>query len=143
MALLNHCEGIGRFGSDGIVKTTQNGNKTITVSFATNEFENGKTIACWCNLYFDYNKYQNLLPYIKKGKEVFICGTTVETPYINKKGEAAIDKKIFVSHLQFCGSRGNNDNTTQQPSVTISKTSEAPKVQEVTTQSSESEDLPF
>ena len=144
MSIINRFIGIGRFGSDGTVRTSKNGNKMITVSFAENHFENGKVKTLWSNLYFDYNKYSAVLPRIVKGKEVFIDGSPIQTPYINKKGEAAIDIKVFVNRVQFCGgSNSNTENTSQDTSVVISKAVEDVKPQQVEEQSTVSDDLPF
>lgn len=98
-------EMIGHLGADAEVKEF-NGNKFVSFNVAHTEKRNGGERTTWvsCTRNGDGGK---ILPFLKRGTQVFIRGDFNVELYQGRNGYAA-GVKCFVSEIQLVG--GTNDN---------------------------------
>ena len=99
---------IGNLGRDAEVKPI-NGKEYISFSVASTERENGEEVTRWLSVLASHNP--NLLPFLKKGQQVFVSGRYQDKMYTNQNG-VGIDRSVFAQTLQLCG--GKREEAQQQ-----------------------------
>lgn len=101
----------GFLGRDCEVKTTAKGNKYLNFSMCNNTFIRGENKATWYNCStFDVEKYDKMIPYLKKGKPVIVVGTPDEATYVGKDGSVNIDIRLSIDRLEFPTSSKSDEN---------------------------------
>lgn len=133
-------------GADAEVKTI-NDKQYISFRGASTEKKNGQDEVTWISVLAGYN--ENLLPYLKKGQQVFVSGRMKAGIYQNNNN-IGMDISVFASTLQLCGGKKEE---AQQPQQVVqqaapvaqptSPTSVYPQQYDDYGQPMQSNDLPF
>lgn len=98
---------LGNLGADAEAKEI-NGKKRITFRVASNRKRNGVDVTIWVSVLADYEYHKNLLPYLKKGQNVFVSGDGDFNLYQRNDGNFAMDVSIaFPNILQLAGGAKN------------------------------------
>lgn len=137
-------------GADAESKTI-NEKQYISFRGASTEKRNGQDEVTWLSVLVGYN--ENLLPYLKKGQQVFVSGRLKAGIYQNQQS-FGIDLSVFAQTLQLCGGKKEESVTSNQapygqtvastPGSNAVHTSETVAQQERTPfPSEEPTDLPF
>jgi single-strand DNA-binding protein len=99
---------IGNLGRDAVVRDVQ-GKSVISFSIAhTEKFkdQNGvqkdKTVWVECNY---WSERTNLVPYLKKGHQVYVEGQPTVDVYDNKDGQKSAGIKLRVTQVQLLNNR--------------------------------------
>ena len=92
---------LGNLGADAEVKTINEKNY-ISFRVASTEKRNGQDETIWLNVLASENP--NLMPYLKKGQQVFIQGRLKASIYQTQQS-VGIDLSVFASTLQLCGGK--------------------------------------
>jgi single-strand DNA-binding protein len=117
---------IGNLGRDAVVRDAQ-GKSVISFSVAhtekfkdSNGIQKDKTTWVECNY---WSERFNLVPYLKKGNQVYIEGQPTIDVYENKEGQKVASVKLRVTQVQLLSNRNlDNNNTTNQSPSTNSNT---------------------
>ena len=99
---------IGHLGADAEVKTI-NEKEYITFRIASTEKRNGQEETTWLSVLTSTN--DNLLPYLRKGQQVFVSGRLSAKIYQSQQS-FGIDLSVFAQTLQLCG--GKREEAQQQ-----------------------------
>lgn len=97
-------------GADAECKTI-NEKQYISFRGASTEKKNGQDEVTWISVLAGYN--ENLLPFLKKGQQVFVSGRLKAGIYQNQQS-FGIDLSVFAQTLQLCGSKREEPSTTNQ-----------------------------
>lgn len=103
---------IGNLGKDAETKNI-NGKDYLSFSVASTEKKGEQETTTWISVLAGNNP--NLLPYLKKGQQVFVSGRMNAGIYQSQQG-IGIDISVFASTLQLCG--GKRDEAPQQAPTT-------------------------
>ena len=102
---------LGNLGADAEAKEI-NGKKRISFRVASNRKRNGVDVTIWVSVLADYEYHKNLLPYLKKGQNVFVSGDGDFNIYQRNDGNFAMDVSImFPNILQLAGGAKNAPQT--------------------------------
>jgi len=107
---------IGNIGKDAEVKNI-NGKDYISFSVASTEKQGEQETTTWVSVLASHN--QNILPFLKKGQQVFVLGRQVVKMF-QSNNNIGVDISVFAQTLQLCG--GKKEDTqqqTQQPAQNI------------------------
>ena len=92
---------IGNLGRDAEVKPI-NGKEYISFSVASTERQGEQETTTWVSVLASHNP--NLLPFLKKGQQVFVTGRLSARIY-QSNNSFGIDLSVFAQTLQLCGGR--------------------------------------
>lgn len=96
--MLYKFEAIGTVGNDAVQSQSQ---EFITFSIASNyKNKSGDQVTIWTECVMNNIK---VLPYITKGKVLFIDGFPKSTHYTDKNGNTVSKLTVNVNKLEFCG----------------------------------------
>ena len=101
---------IGHLGADAEVKTI-NEKQYISFRIASTDRRNDQDETTWINVLISDNP--KLLPYLKKGQQVFIQGRLKVSMYQTQQN-VGIDISVFASTLQLCGGKKEESTTSNQ-----------------------------
>lgn len=99
---------IGNLGKDAETKNI-NGKDYLSFSVASTEKQGEQEQTTWVSVLASNNP--NLLPYLKKGQQVFVSGKLKASIYQNQNS-FGIDLSVFAQTLQLCG--GKKEETSNQ-----------------------------
>ena len=102
---------LGNLGRDAEVKTI-NDKQYLSFSVASTEKQGEQEQTTWVSVLCSHNP--NLLPFLKKGQQVFVSGKLKAGIYQNQNS-FGIDLSVFASTLQLCGGKREESQQTQQP----------------------------
>lgn len=127
--MLYKFEAIGTVGNDAV---QPQGQEFITFSIASN-YKNkaGEQVTIWTECVMNNVK---MLPYITKGKVLFIDGFPKSSHYTDKNGNTVSKLTVNVNKLEFCGEHVKKDTAPVSSAVVAT----APSMT-----GSEDQDLPF
>lgn len=97
-------------GADAEVKTI-NDKQYISFRGASTEKRDGKDEVTWLSILTSYN--DKLLPYLKKGQQVFVSGKLKASIYQNQQS-VGIDLSVFAQTLQLCGNKKEESGTSNK-----------------------------
>ena len=97
-------------GADAEAKTI-NDKQYISFRGASTEKKNGQDEVTWISVLAGYN--ENLLPFLKKGQQVFVSGRLKAGIY-QSNNSFGIDLSVFAQTLQLCGYKKEESATTNQ-----------------------------
>lgn len=100
-------------GADAEVKTI-NEKQYISFRGASTEKVNGQDQVTWVSVLASHNP--NLLPFLKKGQQVFVSGRLKAGIY-QANNNIGIDLSVFAQTLQLCG--GKREESVQSGSPTL------------------------
>ena len=113
---------IGNLGKDAETKTIGE-RQYIAFRMASTAKRKDGDKTTWVSVMYRYN--DRLLPYLKKGQQVFVQGDMDVSTYTNKEGVQQVDVSLFASQLVLLGQR----ETAQQPSAPQPTPQPAPQQQ--------------
>ena len=97
-------------GADAEAKTI-NDKQYISFRGASTEKKNGQDEVTWISVLAGYN--ENLLPFLKKGQQVYVSGRLKAGIYQNQQS-FGIDLSVFAQTLQLCGGKKEESATSNQ-----------------------------
>ena len=101
---------IGNLGRDAEVKTI-NDKQYLSFSVASTEKRNNEESVTWVSVLYPHQ--EALLPYLKKGQQVFVSGRLKAGIYQNNNS-FGIDLSVFAQTLQLCGGKKEETTTSNQ-----------------------------
>ena len=102
-------------GADAETKTI-NDKKYISFRGASTEKKDGRNEVTWISVLAGYN--ENVLPYLKKGQQVFVSGR-MSAKLFQNQNSFGIDISVFANTLQLCGAKREGE---QQQNVQATPT---------------------
>ena len=108
-------------GADAEVKTI-NEKQYISFRGASTEKVNGQDQVTWVSVLCSHNP--NLLPFLKKGQQVFVSGRLKAGIY-QSNNSFGIDLSVFASTLQLCGGKREEQATVSTAGQSSQPTPEA------------------
>lgn len=136
-------QSIGNLGRDAEVKTI-NDRQYLSFSVASTEKTKGEEQTTWLSVLYPYQ--ESLLPFLKKGQQVYVSGRLKAGIYQNQQS-FGIDLSIFATTLQLCGSKREESTPAPSPAQASAAPGAAPQaVQSVAMPSQPpipEEELPF
>lgn len=138
-------QSIGNLGRDAEVKTI-NDRQYLSFSVASTEKTKGEEQTTWLSVLYPYQ--ESLLPFLKKGQQVYVSGRLKAGIYQNQQS-FGIDLSVFATTLQLCGSKREESTPTVPAAspaglVSAASPSSSQAVQSVAIPSQpEDTDLPF
>ena len=105
---------LGNLGRDAEVKTINN-KEYLSFSVASTEKQGENETTTWVSVLASNN--HNLLPFLKKGQQVFVSGKMKAGIY-QSQNSFGIDISVFAQTLQLCG--GKREDSAQSGSATLS-----------------------
>ena len=103
----------GRLAKDPELKNTNSGKVLCNFSVAV-----GRNFDYEIRDFFDCTAWNNnaefISKYFSKGKEILIEGETQSDKFTDKNGNNRTSWKVNVNRAEFCGSKGENENTMQE-----------------------------
>ena len=102
---------IGNLGKDAEVKTIGE-RQYISIRMASTAKRKNEEKTTWVSVLYRYN--ENLLPFLKKGQQVFVQGDLDVSAYNNREQQAQADVSIFASQLLLVGQREGQQQAPQQ-----------------------------
>lgn len=101
---------LGNLGRDAEVKTI-NDKQYLSFSVASTEKRNNEESVTWVSVLYPHQ--EALLPYLKKGQQVFVSGRLKAGIYQNNNS-FGIDLSVFAQTLQLCGGKKEESTTSNQ-----------------------------
>lgn len=104
-------QSIGNLGRDAEVKTI-NDRQYLSFSVASTEKTKGEEQTTWLSVLYPYQ--ESLLPFLKKGQQIYVSGRLKAGIYQNQQS-FGIDLSVFATTLQLCGSKREESTTAPSP----------------------------
>lgn len=105
----------GHLGADPEERFTPSGQKVTTLRVATNVRRSGKDETIWWRVTIWGDKFDKLLPYLKKGSAVIIVGEMAKPEiYIDREGKPQISLNLTAEIIKFSPFGGRGDSTEQK-----------------------------
>ena len=101
----------GFLGRDAEVKVSPKGNKFLSFSMCNNSFVRGAQKSTWYNCStFDVDKYEKMIPHLKKGKFIVVVGVPDESAYVAKDNSLKVDINLSIDRIEFVNTGKPDDN---------------------------------
>lgn len=99
---------IGNLAQDAVVKNS-NGSSFISMRVAHSEKRAGRSgekieVTTWCGVSANSERYQSVLPYLLKGKRIYVRGNVSFNTYQDGHGVWQAGINIFASEIELCSS---------------------------------------
>lgn len=144
---MNNASFIGNLCANAVQRQAKDGKLFITFDIAVNEGKERPTTFVRC---YKHGDNANLLPYLEKGKKLYVRGHVTATAFINKANQAQGVLNLSVYELELIGGAQGTANAPQQP--TQQQVAQQPQPRQATTatttkrnveQATDVNDLPF
>lgn len=99
---------LGNLGKDAEIKNI-NGKEYLSFSVASTEKKGESESTTWISV---LSSNTNLLPYLKKGQQVFVSGRLSASIYQSQQS-VGIDLSVFAQTMQLCGGKREESQQTQ------------------------------
>ena len=106
---------IGRLGANAELVTSQQ-TPFISLRTAVNDRVNHEDVTIWMSVTADYNRFKNMIQYLKQGTLVSITGTERCSTYNAKNGTVGIDRKVIADSIEFVRIGRKNDSNQDETS---------------------------
>lgn len=106
---------IGRLGANAELVTSQQ-TPFISLRTAVNDRVNREDVTIWMSVTADYNRFKNMIQYLKQGTLVSITGTERCSTYNAKNGTVGIDRKVIADSIEFVRIGRKNDSNQDETS---------------------------
>lgn len=103
---------IGNLGKDAEMKTIGE-RQYITFRMASTAKRKGEDKTTWVSVMYRQN--DNLMPYLKKGQQVFVNGELDVSIYTSMEGTTQADLSLFANNLVLLGARENTQQEQKAP----------------------------
>ncbi len=99
---MNIIQVMGNLGSDPVTRFTATGQKVTSFNVATNVKKGEATITNWYRITIWGDRFEKMMPYLKKGSSLIIIGE-LQKPEIwtDKEGRSQIQLEIWADILRF------------------------------------------
>nr|CRI42498.1 Single-stranded DNA-binding protein [Chlamydia pneumoniae] len=91
----------GYLGADPEERMTSKGKRVITLRLGVKTRVGMKDETVWCKCNIWHNRYDKMLPYLKKGSRVIVAGDISVESYMSKDGSPQSSLVISVDSLKF------------------------------------------
>lgn len=91
----------GRLGSDPETRVTPSGQKVTSFRMATNTRRAGKEETTWWRVTIWGDRFDKMLPYLKKGSGVMVFGELRAEIYTDKNGQPQISLEVTAETIKF------------------------------------------
>lgn len=107
---------VGNVGRDPETRQIQSGETVTSFTVAvtrrwrdrnTNEMREATS---WYNVSLWGNRFEGVLPYIRKGRQVMVVGTVTARPYTGQDGTPKASLDLRADTIQLLGNRGDTAN---------------------------------
>ena len=106
---------IGRLGANAELVTSQQ-TPFISLRTAVNDRVNHEDVTIWMSVTADYDRFKNMIQYLKQGTLVSITGTERCSTYNAKNGTVGIDRKVIADSIEFVRIGRKNDSNQNETS---------------------------
>lgn len=104
----------GRLGSDPETRFTPGGQKVTSFRMATNSRRAGKEETTWWRVTIWGDRFDKMLPFLKKGSAVIVYGEVRAAIYTDKAGQPQIGLEVTADTIKFSPfGGGEKSNTTE------------------------------
>lgn len=106
----------GHLGADPEVRYTPSGQKVTTFRVAVNIRKSGKEETIWYRITIWGDRFDKLIPYLKKGSSIIVIGTLQKPEiYTDKEGRQHVSLEITAEMIQFSpfGRTDRSENQTE------------------------------
>lgn len=116
---MNFIQIAGHLGSDAETRFTASGQKVTTFRVATNSRRGGKDETIWWRVTLWGDRFDKLIPYLKKGSAIIVVGELQKPDiYTDKNGQPQVSLEITAELVRFSpfgrGERANEDRSGDQ-----------------------------
>lgn len=116
----------GHLGADPEVRFTPNGQKVTTLRVATNTRKSGKDETVWWRVTIWGERFDKMMPYLKKGSAVIIIGEMSKPDiYTDKEGRPQVSLDLTAEMIRF-SPFGRGDRNGQEQGASSQTTSYSP-----------------
>jgi single-strand DNA-binding protein len=92
----------GHLGADVETRFTPDGQKVSTIRVATNIRRNGKDETIWWRVSLWGDRFDKMLPYLKKGSSIIVVGEVVRAEvYTDREGRQQVSLEVRAEFLRF------------------------------------------
>ncbi len=98
---MNLIQIMGRLGADPETRFTANGQKVTSFRVATNSKRAGKEETTWWRVTIWGDRFDKMLPYLKKGSAIIVTGELRAEIYMDKSGQPQISLEITAESIRF------------------------------------------
>lgn len=99
---MNFLQIFGRLGADPETKFTANGQKVTTFRVACNVRKGGKDDTMWWRVTVWGDRFDKMMPYLKKGSAVIIMGAMSKPEiYVSRDGASQVSLEITAESIHF------------------------------------------
>src|SRR5947207_3344753 len=92
----------GHLGADVETRFTQSGQKIVTFRMAVNIRKGGKEDTIWWKITIWGDRFDRLLPYLKKGSGVIVAGEMSKPEiYTDKEGRPQVSMDLTAEYIRF------------------------------------------
>lgn len=107
----------GRLGKDPESRFTANNQKVTTFSVAINQKKGKEDVTTWVRVTIWGDRFDRILPYLKKGSGVIVCGKmSPPSTYVDKEGRTQLTLEITAEAIEFNPFGGKADGDQQNQS---------------------------
>lgn len=105
----------GRLGKDAETRFTTSGQKVTTLTLATNVRKGGKDETVWWRVTIWGERYDKMLPYLKKGTALIVVGEMNKPEIWNdKEGRPQVGLELTAEIIRFSPFGGNGERSQEQ-----------------------------
>ena len=139
---------IGRLGADCEEKSSQNGNKFLTMNVAVDNYHKGERSTIWVRVAAIGERHTRMKEYLTKGKLVSVSGPLQTSIYTNKNGENMIAYDVTADRIDFINVGGSGSTQTSEASASTGTfkpqtNGQVSQMSASAPQSNDADDLPF
>ncbi|MBX6687636.1 single-stranded DNA-binding protein [Chlamydia gallinacea] len=117
----------GYLGADPEERMTSKGKRVVVLRLGVKSRVGTKDETVWCKCNIWHNRYDKMLPYLKKGSGVIVAGDIAVESYMSKDGTPQSSLVISVDTLKFSPFNGRGEtrfsagmeNVSQQDSISL------------------------
>src|ERR1700722_17917162 len=92
----------GHLGADPVTRFTATGQKITTFTIAVNGRKGGNEVTTWFRVTIWGDRFDKMLPYLKKGSAVFVVGELQKPEiWVDKEGRQQISLEIYAEIIRF------------------------------------------
>lgn len=106
----------GHLGADPEVRVTPGGQKVTTLRMATNIRRGGKDETVWWRVTIWGDRFDKMMPYIKKGSALIVIGEMTKAPeiYTDKDGRPQVSSLELTAEMIRFSPFGKSDKSSQE-----------------------------
>ncbi|MBF5051149.1 Single-stranded DNA-binding protein [Candidatus Clavichlamydia salmonicola] len=113
----------GYLGSDPEERFTANGKRVVVLRLAVKTRQSGKEETVWCKCNIWHDRFDNMLPYLKKGSALIVSGEIGVDGYLSRDGSPQASLLITADTLKF-NPFGKNDRSPSDATANVAPSTE-------------------